>query len=87
MVGHTVEHSTDAAMLADRAGYRKAVDREVERTEASIHRLEQLLAGLRAAPKAKRSRRATFAMPCRPRRESKLAGRQAPATRRSRPLQ
>lgn len=69
LVGHTVEHSGDK--LPDRAGYRSAVEREVERTEASIERLEQLLTCLRgSAPKPKRARRAGFLPPCRPRRVS-----------------
>jgi hypothetical protein len=73
LVGHTVEHSTDKTPLSERAGYRSAVDREVERTEASIERLEQLLACLRGnAPKPRRARRAGFMLPCRPRRMSRL---------------
>jgi hypothetical protein len=73
LVGRAVEHSNDKALLSERAGYRNAVDREVERTEASIRKLEELLATLRGtAPKPKRARRAGFLLPCRPRRISRM---------------
>ena len=66
LIGHTVEHSKDAAMLSKRAGFRSAVDREVERTEASIRRLEQLLAGMRGnVPKPVRAQRSRFVVGCR----------------------
>jgi hypothetical protein len=89
VVGRTVELSTDAAMLANRSGFRNAVDREVEHTEASIRRLEQLLALVRGAGAApvKRTCMAAFSAPCRPRLQSCVGRRQAPATRRSRPFQ
>lgn len=89
MVARTLEHSTDATMLANRARLRNAVDREVERTEASIRRLEQLLSMVRAGSKAavKRACRAGFSARCRPRLQPPAGRRQAPATRRSRPFQ
>jgi hypothetical protein len=75
LIGQTVEHSTDAAMLSQRAGYRNAVDREVERTEASIRRLEQLLAGMRGnTPKPPRQERRRFIVGCRRRRSERRTG-------------
>ncbi len=74
-VGHTVEHSTEKVHLVDRTRYRNVVDQEVERTAASIERLEQLLACMRGnTPKPKRARRAGFSLPCRPRRASSAWG-------------
>ena len=47
VVSHSIERCPDPAVRRGYSNYRKAVDREVEQTEQSMRRLEQLLAGLR----------------------------------------
>ncbi|MBS1874694.1 MAG: hypothetical protein JSU00_15875 [Acidobacteria bacterium] len=68
VVGLSIERCADPAVRRGYTAYRNAVDREVEQTEASMRRLEQLLAGLRAAPsKPARAKRSAFRVVCRPR--------------------
>lgn len=65
-VASVVDRTPDAA-LTNRGAYRSAVDREVERTEASMRHLEQLLAGMRIKPAAGGPTNSSFYPMCRKR--------------------